>query len=229
MLPRRCACLLVMSAGCALQLAAIPAYAQAVDEGDGEEYAAPPTERRGGFMASLSYDLGYGVVGGYPNKLGQIDNPAFYREVSGFDAGFGLVLGGALRDWLTAGLLVRLAGVQQFDSDSELLAASSTIGLRVEGYPLYGRSGAWRDVGIAGEFGVGLGSVVDAEDRDDVQVLADGGAMSHLGLGVTYTPWRFWLFSAGPEVRYVYQYSQSLTAHLATVGMRLSFFGVQPD
>lgn len=223
------ASLLGMAGGFAAVLACpSPAFGQAVDAGDGEDYAAPPTERRGGFMASLSYDVGYGLIGGYPNRLGQLNNPRFYEEVSGLGAGFGLVLGGALRDWLTAGLLVRVGGVQRLDEDS-IVAGSNAIGLRLEGYPLYPRGGAWRDLSLAGEFGVGLGSVVDLEGSDDdAEVLADGGAMSHLALAAGYSPWRFWHFSAGPELRYTYQYSQSMTAHVATAGMRLTFFGVQP-
>ena len=75
---------------------------------------------------------------------------------------------------------------------------------------------------------MGLGSIVDVTDPDDVDILADGGAMSRVGLGVSYEVWKFWLFSAGPVVNYTYQFSQSLSTHMATAGIKLSLYTAQP-
>lgn len=202
------------------------AFGQSLDGGkDGENFAAPPAERRDGFMASLGYNLGYGAIGGYPNKLGQIDNPGYYSEVTGMTSNLSIVLGGAVRDWLTLGLLLRFGGIA---SDEKILAGSSGVGLRLEGFPLWSRGGIWRDVALTGEFGVGLGSVVDATDDKDPKILADGGAMSHAAIGAALELWKFWLFSAGPAVQYTYQTSDSLSAHLATAGMKLTFYWGQP-
>ncbi len=48
--------------------------------------------------------------------------------------------------------------------------------------------------------------------------------MSHVALGASYELFKFWLFSAGPTVQYTYQKSDSLAAHLATAGMKLTFY-----
>jgi hypothetical protein len=207
-------------------LATAPVFAQSLDGGrDGENFAAPPAERRDGFMASLGYNVGYGAIGGYPNKLGQIDNPGYYSEITGLGTNLSLVLGGALRDWLTAGLLIRAGGVT---SDEKVVGGSTGIGLHIEGFPLWARGGPWRNIALTGEFGVGVGYIADTTDQKDPLVLADGGAMSHLAVGAAWEVWKFWLFSAGPAVQYTYQYSNSLSAHLATAGMKLTFYWNQP-
>jgi hypothetical protein len=209
-----------------MSLLAVPAVGQSLDGGkDGENIAAPPAERRDGFMASLGYNVGYGAIGGYPNKLGQIDNPGYYSEITGMASNFTLVLGGALRDWLTLGLLIRAGGIA---SEEKIVGGSTGLGLRAEGFPLWSRGGMWRDLALTSEFGVGIGSIVDVKDNDDPLILADGGAMTHLAVGVSYEAWKFWLFSAGPVVQYTYQRSTSLSAHLATAGMKLTFYSGQP-
>lgn len=203
-----------------------PAFAQSLDGGkDGENFAAPPAERRDGFMAQLGYNAGYGSIGGYPNKLGQIDNPGYYSEVAGLGSNLQLVLGGALRDWLTVGLLIRMGGVS---SDEDVVAGSYAVGMHAEGYPLWAKGGVWRDIALTAEFGVGLGSIVDISNKDDTRILADGGAMTHLAIGAAYEVWKFWLFSAGPAVQYSYQRSTSLSSHLATAGVRMTFYWNQP-
>ncbi len=107
-------------------LATTPAFAQSLDGGkDGENIAAPTAERRDGFMASLGLNYGYGAIGGYPNKLGQIDNPGYYSEIKGVASTFSLVLGGALRDWLTVGLLIRAGGSRRKKKSSAAAAASA--------------------------------------------------------------------------------------------------------
>lgn len=207
-------------------LVTAPALAQSLDGGkDGENFAAPTAERRDGFMAQLGYNVGYGSIGGYPNKLGQIDNPGYYSEIGGMASNLHLVLGGALRDWLTVGLLIRMGGIS---SDEDVVGGSYGVGLHAEGFPLWAKGGVWRDIALIAEFGVGLGSIVDISDKDDLQVLADGGAMTHLSVGAAYEVWKFWLFSAGPAVQYTYQTSTSLSAHMGTAGLRMTFYWNQP-
>lgn len=201
------------------------AHAQALDGGDGESYDAPPAERRNGVMVSLQTDFGYVSVEGYPNKLGEIGDPVYRSHVGGVGNSVSLVLGGALRDWLTTGLVVRLGGVS---AENNILAGASAIGVQLQGFPLWSLGGVGRDLGLTGEVGVGLGSIVDATDKDDPTILADGGAMSHLSLGVSYEVWKFWLFSAGPVVNYTHQFSQSMTSHLVTGGIKLAFYSAQP-
>lgn len=201
------------------------AQAQAIDGGDGENYSAPPPERRNGFMATLQTEYGYMSVEGYPNKLGRIGNPDYRSHIGGVGSVVSLVLGGALRDWLTAGLVIRTAGV--FGED-KIVGGISGIGMQLQGFPLWARGGAFRDLGIVGEFGVGLGAISDTSDKDDAKVLAEGGGMSHLSLGASYEVFKFWLFSAGPVLNYSHQFSQSMTGHSVTGGIKLTFYSAQP-
>lgn len=207
------------------QAVATSAHAQALDDEGDEAHAAPPAERRNGFMASLQAETGFLGVEGYPNKLGQINNPAYRSYVGGLGSNLQLVLGGALRDWLTAGLVVRVASVA---GEGDVFGSAGGIGLQLQGFPFWSRGGFGRDLGIVGEFGVGLGSIIDATDRDDVDILADGGSMSHLALGVSYEVWKFWLFSAGPVVNYMHQFSQSMSSHAVTGGIKLTLYTAQP-
>jgi hypothetical protein len=201
------------------------AHAQAVDNGDGESYAAPAAERRNGFMATLQAEYGYLSVEGYPNKLGQIDNPAYRSHIGGVGSIVSLVIGGALRDWLTAGLVIRSAGVY---GEGNIVGGIAGIGLQLQGFPLWERGGAFRDLGLVGEFGVGLGAISDTSDKHDTRVLAEGGSMSHLSLGASYEVFKFGLFSAGPVLNYSHQFSQTMTGHSITGGIKLTFYSAQP-
>lgn len=210
----------------ALGLCVAPrAHAQALDGGDGEDYAAPKAERRDGVMASLQADYGFAAVEGYPNKLGQIGDPAYRSYIGGLGGNISLVLGGAIRDWLTAGLLLRGASVQ---GEQNIIGTMSGIGLQMQGFPLWTMGGFGRNLGVTGEFGVGIGSILDITDQKDPDILADGGGMSHLGIGLSYEVFKFWLFSAGPVVNYTHQFSESMSSHLVSAGMKLTFYLGQP-
>lgn len=181
------------------------------------DYKAPPAERRGGFTAGLSYAPGLVTATGYPNKLDEIGVSEFERSVSGFGVGSSLWLGGMLRDWIgfAVGFSSRASGDQSLTSGG--------LAFRIEGFPLYSLGTELRDVGIFGEFGAG-GSVITEDD----DVVADGGFTSLVGFGVFWEPWQFWHFSAGPVAQYNHEFSQSMSAHAATIGLRLAFYGVQP-
>jgi hypothetical protein len=176
-------------------------------------------------MASLQTDFGYMSVEGYPNKLGQIGSPDYRSHIGGVGNSLSLVLGGALRDWLTAGMVVRTGGVM---GENQIVGGITALGLQLQGFPLWSQGGAWRNLGLVGEFGVGLGGIVDNTDKDNPDVLADGGGMSHLSFGVSYEVFKFWLFSAGPVVNYAHQFSQSVSGHAVTGGMKLTFYSAQP-
>ena len=62
----------------------------------------------------------------------------------------------------------------------------------------------------------------------DQNILADGGSMSVAGVGVFYEPWQWWHLSFGPGFQYTYEFSPSLDSHVATLGFRTTFYGVQP-
>jgi hypothetical protein len=200
---------------------ALPSVARAqVFDSGAADYEPPEPERRYGFAFGLGYGAGYGSALGYPNKLGEIDNPEFEQSVGGVAFANSIWLGGTLRDWFTFGLGLSSRVAQQGD----LMAQNGAFVLHMEGFPLWSLGGQWRDVGIYGETGVGGAVIVDK----DQNIVADGGSMSVLGLGAFYEPWQLWHFSFGPGVAYHHEYSQSLSSHVVSLGIRSVFYGVQP-
>ncbi len=196
------------------------ANAQAVESAEGERYRAPPTERRGGFHLGLSSGAGYGGVIGYPNKLGQIHNPSYRQSVGGLATATGLWVGGMLRDWLGVGVGASLLSTLE----KQQQAATFAFVLHVEAFPAYALGGQWRELGVLAEFGAGGGVVLDDAQREQ----ANGGALSVIGIGAFWEPWKFWHLSAGPALQYSYRFSESMHAHGVSLGLRLAFYGVQP-
>ncbi len=203
----------------ALLTGVMPAVAQAeAAESEYGDYEPPPAVRRSGFTVGLSWGPTYLNAVGYPNKLAQIDVPEFEESFAGYGAGSSIWLGGALRDWFTFALGVS----SRSDFDQQLINGAFVV--RLEGFPLFSLGGEYRDLGVLGEFGAG-GSTIH---RDD-EVVADGGAMSVLGLGVFYEPWTFWKFSCGPALQYTREFSQSMTSDAVTLAIRTSLYTTQPD
>jgi hypothetical protein len=202
-----------------LLTSASPATA-AFAENDYSDYEAPPPERRDGFTAGLTYNVGFGSTVGYPNKLGQIGNAAYEQNVNGFGGGYTLWLGAALRDWFTWGLGLSAQGVQD-----EFTSGGGAFVVRLEGFPLFPFGGAYRDLGIFANFGAGTAVILDKDE----EIVADGGAVSVLQAGAFYEPWSFWSMATGPTVQYSYQYSQSITVHMVTAGWRLAYYGTLVD
>lgn len=209
----------LVSSLCAVLSLTAPVFAQVV-ESDLDDYKAPPTERRGGFVLGVSAGGGFGTVRGYPNQVGEIGDSAFLQSVDAFSVGNSIWIGGGLRDWLTVALTLDGNAARE----RERAAASQSIGIRVEGFPLYSLGGEWKDLGIVGLFGAGGALVVD----NDEETLADGGIMSAVGFGAFYEPWQFWQFSAGPQIGYTHQFSESLKSYTVTAGLRMVFYGAQP-
>jgi hypothetical protein len=212
----------LVAVGCALGAAfsSVGAAVAQVYDSSGADYEPPEPERRYGFAFGLGFGAGFGSALGYPNKLGEIDNPDFEQSVSGVAFTNSLWLGGALRDWFTFGLGASSRAAQEGD----LIAQDLAFVVHIEGFPLWSLGGEWRDVGAFVETGLGSATIVDL----DREILADGGAMSVLGLGAFYEPWQLWHFSFGPTLQYHYEYSQSLDSHVVSLGMRSVFYGVQP-
>jgi hypothetical protein len=191
-----------------------------VFDSGGVSYEPPPPERRSGFAFGLGYGAGYGSSLGYPNKLGQIDNPDYEQNVGGLAFASSIWLGGALRDWFTFGLGLSSRAVQEGD----LQAQNGAFVVHLEGFPLWSLGGAFRDLGVFGEAGAGSAVIVDPAKK----VVANGGSMSVLGIGAFYEPWQLWHFSFGPGLTYHYEYSQSLASHVVSLGVRTVFYGGQP-
>jgi hypothetical protein len=171
----------------------------------------------------VSASYGYGDVVGYPNKLTEIGDPAFRQHVSGFGSATSLWLGGALRDWVTFGVGLTTGAVLKGD----LTGAGAGLGVRLEGYPLFALGGAWHNIGVSGEFGIGGGAVINAKDKKNA--LADGGSMSSLSFGTFWEVLKFWHSASGPVVQYKYSFSDSMSAHVVSVGLRTALYWTRPS
>jgi hypothetical protein len=204
-----------------LLFAAAPAAAQAVDSAGAEDYAAPATEERGGFMIGLGYGFGYGQIGGYPNKLTEIGQSEFRQDVGGLGVTSTIWLGGALRDWLTFGV-----GLFSTAAPGDKIGSVGGIGARVEGFPLYALGGIGHDLAIYGEFGAGGGGIVHKDDQK--RLLADGGSMSLVSFGAFWEALKFWRIVLGPSVQYTHAFSESLNGNAVTVGIRTAFYWTRP-
>jgi hypothetical protein len=200
---------------------AMPAFAQAVDSAGGETFSAPAATERDGFMIGLGFGYGYGSVAGYPNQVTQIDVPEYRSSVSGLSSTFSLWLGAALRDWVTFGVGIGTASALADGGTGSAL----TLGIRLEGYPLFalsGPGGFYRNLGLGLELGAGTGVIIrNKQPRDP---LAVGGAMASLGLSVFWEPLKFWHIALGPALGYRYAWSDTLYSSSLTVGLRTAFY-----
>jgi hypothetical protein len=172
--------------------------------------------RRSDFMLGGSAGLTLGNGYGYPNEVDKIDNPAYVADTgAAFGTTFDLWLGGALRDWLNFGLGVKSFGIE--GSDQQLSGFGFIF--RIEAFPFFAEDDKLQDVGMLASFGLGGAQI----ERDGDQV-ADGGAVSIVGFGAFWEPWRFGGFAAGPSIDYSHLFSQSLYSYAVTGGIRLAFY-----
>jgi hypothetical protein len=192
------------------------AQAQRKDTGHWDGGYDKTGKRRSDFTlgASAGYGLGGGL--GYPNEVGQIDNPA-YETTTGIGTGGGATFwfGGALRDWFTFALGGTFSSLQKGDSK---LSGGGFV-FRLEAFPLFSQGETWQDLGVSGNFGIGTATI-----EQDGQEKADGGSLSILGLGVFHETWRPGRFTLGPMVEYTHTFSQTLSSHAALAGVRIAFY-----
>jgi hypothetical protein len=211
-------CLLALG----LSLGASVAHAQAVDDAGGVDYPAPEPTQRGGVMIGLGLGYGYGHVEGYRNKLTEIGNPEFRQNVGGLGSNTSIWIGGALRDWVTFGVGVTSSGATKGD----IIGGVGSVGVRLEGFPLFALGGLGHDLGFVGEFGAGGGAVISQENKRDP--LADGGSMSFLGFGAFWEVLKVWHWVIGPSIHYTHAFSSSLRGNIVTVGLRTALYWTRP-
>ena len=208
--------LLLLCAILGFSLVASSARAEA-NENDWDGGYRVVATRRSGFMVGLSTGLVLGNADGYPNELAKLHDVNYERNTKFALGGSNrLWFGGALTDWFVFG--VGFTGLQMKHANAK--ATGSAFFFHVEGYPLFYRGGAFRDLSLFGDFGAGSMKITGGSRED-----ANGGFMSVIGLGAAYEPVRFWHFTFGPALEYLHLWSQTMSTHAALIEARLTFVG----
>jgi hypothetical protein len=209
----------VARASAAALTAALIAPAAAEESTDEPSPPDQKAERRSGFVLGVVPGLSLGNATGNPQALAAREDPA-HTARTGFATGghFSLFLGGALTDWFTFGLGMTGATLQS----GSLTSAGGGFVFHIEAFPLFRRGGAWRDLGLAADFGAGSATIVTNADKTE---LATSGASSIVGLGAFWEPVRFWQISSGPFLGYHHQWSFYFARNELTAGYRLVFYG----
>ena len=178
-------------------------------------------ERRSDFALGIGYGLAMGEAHGVMNEVEQLNDDSYERS-TGLAVGTDLAvwLGGAIRDWFVVGVGVGFGGSQ----GNDILVARQTYHLKIDFYPAYSAGGAWRDLGVQIDGGVGGLLGLDASDTDER--VFEGGSVSALGAGAFWEGLRFarGRFGAGPLLHYRLLSGLPSTAHTVTLGMRLTFY-----
>lgn len=200
----------------ALLAVAVPAHAAASnDEWDGG-FDGPKAQVRSDLMIGLRVAPALGWVRGYPNEASKIDQAQYLANThAAGGTNFAVYLGGALRDWFTFSLGVELPGL----TGNSLKASGGLFTLRTEIYPAWSLGCAWRDLGVAFDFGIGSMKI----KRDNVQV-ADGGAIGVAGIEVFHETIHLGGFAFGPALGYQQMFSPSLNGNVLYLGLHAAFY-----
>jgi hypothetical protein len=178
-----------------------------------------PAERRAGLMLGLGVAAVVGGATGYPNDVAKIDHAEFYTNTGvGLGGHGGLWVGWAMADWVTLELTVS-AGALGAGGDVVRFAGG---GLRVDLFPAWLLGGAWQDVGVLVDAGIGFG-VADQAGTSGSPLIESGGA-SHFAAGLFYEGIRAWQFSMGPFVAFEHVWSPSMSRPLGCLGWRAVYY-----
>lgn len=188
-------------------------------------YEPPATTRRGGFAVGLTNSLGLASYRGYENTVVALADPRNEQTTGAeLSSSFGLWLGGAVRDFLTLGLGFQSSSALTGDKPS----FNPALLLHIEGYPLFFKGGAFRDLGVGLDAGLGTAVMFDQADTELKDPIAMGGSMSFLAFSAFWEPLQFWQFSAGPVLTYQHSFSQTFQINQGLLGFRMVFYGTQP-
>ncbi len=206
----------------ALSLAAAPG-GQSAGRENPINYQRPTIERRGGFAMAFNFGYGLSAFSGYPNEVVKLNDPQFLAKTkASLGSTASLWFGGAIRDWLVIG-----GGFSTVTATvNQLVGNQFGVILHLDLFPLYSLGRVYRDLGFTFDGGLGMATIFDKDDRDDL--LADSGSLSTVGLSVFYEPLRFWKLSQGPQLSYTHGFSQSLKSHTLTLGWRIALYSGQP-
>jgi hypothetical protein len=211
-------------AAAAAAIVALGPLAARADEGDkppkeGTSQAPPPppqpaAPRRGSFMAGISLGAGVASIVGYPNDLTKIGYASGYTATGARPAGaLSAWLGTAFSEWFTFGAGVSMSGLVATGDDRAWLLAGV---FRVDTFPLFALGGAWRDLGIRIDAGLGTATVTNpAGDK-----LVDGSFASLVGGGVFWEGIRARKTRHGPMIYGDYLWSDTARRPAIFLGWR---------
>ena len=185
-----------------------------------DQYDPGRAARRSGFAAGASFGGTVGGASGYPNDVEKIDDPAFLADTGVTTGGSGSFwIGGALRDWLVVGVGFHFSSLSGRGYES----AGGQFVFHLEGFPLFYRGPIFRDLGVLADFGAGSRTITT---NSNTVTVANGGSMAFIALGLIYEPWRLGgHVSAGPILEVAEEFSQTLKATTATLGIQFAFYG----
>jgi hypothetical protein len=197
----------------ACMLVTTTALAQTTEEWDGG-YGLR-AERRSGFAIGVDISALAGSSVGYPKDAVKLSDPRYKADLGTAAGGAGTVwLGGSIRDWFTFGL--------GFQSVSLMGNGLETSGggfvLRPEMYPLWTLGGAFRDLGAYANFGLAW-----MKTRRDSDVVANGGSLGLVGLGLFHETLRLGHLGLGPTLGYTHYFSETMKVSTVQLGVRLAF------
>jgi hypothetical protein len=201
---------------------ALAREARAADAPASDAWLTRRPETRTGIQLGLT--LGGGVAGssGYPNNATKIGDPDYY-SASGIMGGstFSLLIMGALSDYLNFGFWFGSASFQNHDWRS----TGGGGGFRLEVFPLYAWVPKLKNLGVAGQFGIGT-TTLDAKFKANV---SSDGTESFLGAGVFYeAPVARFLgghAALGPSLEYDVIQARSIERNGMTLSLRAVFYG----
>lgn len=189
------------------------AYAQTTEEWDGG-YGAQ-AQRRSGFALGADLGAGIGNVDGYPKDAVKLNDPRYEADTELALGAIGRIwAGGAIRDWFTFGLGFEMSNLR----GNGYTANGAAFLLRPELYPLWALGGAYRDLGVHADFGVGWMKM-----KDGTAKVADGGSLGRVGFGVFHETLRWHHLGVGPTVGLSHYFSETLTATVIEIGARVAF------
>src|ERR1700722_8632374 len=206
----------------ALALALSSARIAQADDAETKSWEKRRAETRTGIQLGLI--LGGGVAGsaGYPNSATKIGDPDYY-SASGLMYGstFSLLIMGALSDYLNFGFWFGSGSFQNKDWRS----TGGGGGFRLEVFPLYSLVPKLKNLGVAGQFGIGT-TTLDAKFQANV---SSDGNESFLGPAVFYEASIAKFLGGhavlGPNLEYDVIQARSIERNGATLSLRAVFYG----
>ena len=184
-----------------------------------ESWLTAPSERRCGFTLGLGLGGLVGAASGYPNDALEIDREAYLTE-TGVSAGgsAGLWFGIALTDWFGVGLGAGFGSLTGPDHQTGF----TSFGFHLDAYPAFAAGGAWRDLGLAIEAGLGFMQTTPSDDPDTI--LMESGAASRLAVGGFWEGIRPWKLGMGPFAMVDTMWSPSGSRPGGWFGWRINFY-----